>query len=89
MLAWVRTVLGLVAAGIAVLHVIPTFSSTGVREFVGIGLILVGRYRRFWAGGDGGEPAQLWPPGARCRVQDRSGALVGLSAVVLVATLLN
>ncbi|MGJ0118422.1 YidH family protein [Williamsia sp. MIQD14] len=41
-LAWIRTALGLIAAGMAVLHVLPDFSSSGVRDVVGIGLIALG-----------------------------------------------
>ncbi|KQR99368.1 hypothetical protein ASG12_00510 [Williamsia sp. Leaf354] len=41
-LAWIRTALGLIAAGMAVLHVLPDFSSQSVRDVVGIGLIVLG-----------------------------------------------
>ena len=41
-LAWVRTSLGLVAAGVAVLHVGDGFDERGVRTVLGIALIVVG-----------------------------------------------
>ncbi|MCX6468754.1 MAG: DUF202 domain-containing protein [Corynebacteriales bacterium] len=41
-LAWIRTALGLIAAGMAVLHVLPDFASSAVRDVVGIGLIALG-----------------------------------------------
>ncbi|MCF8608832.1 DUF202 domain-containing protein [Gordonia sp. HY285] len=42
MLAWIRTALGLIAAGVAVLHVIGEFASPAVQTTLGIGLILLG-----------------------------------------------
>lgn len=42
MLAWLRTALGLVAAGIAVLHVIGDFASPALQTTLGIGLLLLG-----------------------------------------------
>lgn len=92
-LAWVRTALGLVAAGVAVLHVIPTFSSSGLREVVGVGLILLGalsavlggwRWRRTSAALSTGSP--MPGPGSVWIVII---ALVGLATVVLVATFLD
>ncbi|WP_234974307.1 YidH family protein [Williamsia sterculiae] len=41
-LAWIRTALGLVAAGVAVLHVVDAFPESGPREAVGIVLIATG-----------------------------------------------
>ena len=42
MLAWIRTALGLVAAGVAVLHVIGAFTSPVLQTTLGVGLILLG-----------------------------------------------
>lgn len=42
MLAWLRTALGLVAAGVAVLHVIGAFTSPVLQTVLGVGLILLG-----------------------------------------------
>lgn len=41
-LAWIRTSLGLMAAGVAVLNVVERFAETGTREVLGIALIVVG-----------------------------------------------
>ncbi|MBJ7287369.1 MAG: DUF202 domain-containing protein [Williamsia sp.] len=41
-LAWIRTSLGLVAAGVAVLHVIDRFGEPGTRQVLGVTLIAVG-----------------------------------------------
>jgi putative membrane protein len=41
-LSWIRTSLGLIAAGMAILHVLPSFSSSGVRDVIGIGLVALG-----------------------------------------------
>lgn len=41
-LAWIRTSLGLVAAGVAVLHVIDRFGEPGTRQALGVTLIAVG-----------------------------------------------
>jgi putative membrane protein len=93
MLSWIRTSLGLIAAGMAVLHVLPSFSSSGLRDVVGMGLILMGAIAAV-AGGirwrqttialrDGGPmpgPAPIWLLIA---------ILVVLSVIVLIATLLE
>ncbi|WP_030172268.1 MULTISPECIES: DUF202 domain-containing protein [Actinomycetes] len=42
MLAWVRTSLGLIAAGVAVVNVLPGFSSSAIRAAIGIGLVAMG-----------------------------------------------
>lgn len=42
MLAWVRTALGLIAAGVAVLHFIGPFTASTLQTVLGIGLILLG-----------------------------------------------
>ncbi|WOC12076.1 YidH family protein [Gordonia sp. MP11Mi] len=42
MLAWLRTALGLIAAGVAVLHLIGEFSSPAMQATLGIGLIALG-----------------------------------------------
>ena len=41
-LAWIRTSLGLIAAGVAVLHVIDRFGEPGTRQALGVTLIAVG-----------------------------------------------
>ncbi|MFJ6095215.1 YidH family protein [Williamsia muralis] len=43
-LSWIRTSLGLIAAGVAVVHVVPEFSSAGLRDCVGIALIALGAF---------------------------------------------
>jgi len=40
-LAWMRTSLGLLAAGVAVLHLVPDFSTSWVRTTLGLILILM------------------------------------------------
>ncbi|MGO3327141.1 YidH family protein [Gordonia sp. (in: high G+C Gram-positive bacteria)] len=42
MLAWLRTALGLVAAGVAVLHLIGEFTSPVLQTVLGVGLVLLG-----------------------------------------------
>ena len=42
MLAWIRTALGLVAAGVAVLHVVGEFTSPALQTTLGIGLVVLG-----------------------------------------------
>lgn len=69
-LAWVRTALGMVAAGIAVMHVIPGFSSAGVRDVMGMALIIVGALS---AGGDGATPPPPWKRVVRCPGRHRCG----------------
>ncbi|MDJ0359092.1 DUF202 domain-containing protein [Rhodococcus sp. H29-C3] len=41
-LAWMRTALGLLAGGIAVVHLVPDFSTGWVRTGLGLTLILMG-----------------------------------------------
>ena len=41
-LSWIRTALGLVAAGVAVLHFVESFGEPGVRETLGVALIVCG-----------------------------------------------
>lgn len=92
-LAWVRTALGMVAAGIAVMHVIPGFSSAGVRDVMGMALIIVGalsaviggwRWRHtttaLETGGPLPGPAPVWLI---------IGVLVALSMVVLIASVVD
>ncbi|AEF41432.1 YidH family protein [Hoyosella subflava] len=38
-LAWMRTSLGLMVAGIAVIHVVPTFSTQTVRTVIGLAMV--------------------------------------------------
>ncbi len=42
LLAWLRTALGLLAAGIAVLHVVGEFTSPALQTTLGIALIVLG-----------------------------------------------
>jgi putative membrane protein len=72
-LSWFRTALGLVAAGLAVMHVLPDYSSQTSRDVLGIGLVAFGTFAAI-AGGvrwrqttaalrDGGEmpgPLPVW-----------------------------
>lgn len=44
MLAWLRTALGLIAAGVAVLHLLDPFGDTGARTALGITLLAVGAF---------------------------------------------
>lgn len=41
-LAWLRTALGLIAAGIAVLHLLGSFGEPAARTALGISLLLIG-----------------------------------------------
>lgn len=41
-LAWVRTALGLVVAGLAIVHLLPPFAIPGGRKTLGIPLIVLG-----------------------------------------------
>lgn len=72
-LSWFRTALGLVAAGLAVMHVLPDYSTQTSRDILGIGLVAFGTLTAV-AGGvrwkqtttalrDGGEmpgPFPIW-----------------------------
>jgi len=72
-LSWFRTALGLVAAGLAVMHVLPDYSTQTSRDVLGIGLVAFGTFTAI-AGGlrwqqtntalrDGGElpgPFPIW-----------------------------
>ncbi|WP_026918149.1 YidH family protein [Gordonia shandongensis] len=42
MLAWLRTALGLIAAGVAVLHVMNDFAEGGIRIALGVALVVLG-----------------------------------------------
>ncbi|QKT07184.1 DUF202 domain-containing protein [Gordonia sp. X0973] len=42
MLAWLRTAMGLIAAGVAVLHLFDPFGNSTARTVFGSGLVLVG-----------------------------------------------
>ncbi|MCK0438943.1 DUF202 domain-containing protein [Gordonia alkaliphila] len=42
MLAWLRTALGLIAAGVAVLHLLEPMGQSGTRTGLGIALLIVG-----------------------------------------------
>lgn len=42
MLAWLRTALGLIAAGVAVLHLFESFGNVAARTTLGICLIVIG-----------------------------------------------
>lgn len=91
-LSWIRTSLGLIAAGMAILHVLPSFSSSIVRDVVGVGLVAMGamasvvgamRWRQttnaLRGGGPMPGPAPIWL---------LVGILVVLSLIVLGATLI-
>lgn len=90
-LSWIRTSLGMIAAGMAILHALPSFSSSLVRDVVGVGLVAMGamasvvgamRWRQttnaLRGGGPMPGPAPIWL---------LIGILVVLSLTVLVATL--
>lgn len=92
-LSWIRTSLGMIAAGMAILHVLPSFSSSLVRDVVGVGLVAMGamtsvvgamRWRQttnaLRGGGPMPGPAPIWL---------LIGILVVLSLTVLVATLVD
>ncbi|GEE01729.1 hypothetical protein nbrc107696_21750 [Gordonia spumicola] len=85
LLAWLRTALGLLAAGVAVLHVVGQFSSPALQTTLGVVLVLLGgltaalgawRWQRVTrALADGGPmpgPAAIW-------------AVVGVFIVLAVA----
>ncbi|MFM9378879.1 YidH family protein [Gordonia sp. VNK21] len=42
MLAWLRTALGLIAAGVAVLHLFDPFGAAGTRTALGVSLVVLG-----------------------------------------------
>ncbi|AUH67608.1 MULTISPECIES: YidH family protein [Gordonia] len=42
MLAWLRTALGLIAAGVAVLHIVDDFGVTGSKTALGVSLVVLG-----------------------------------------------
>ena len=42
MLAWLRTSMGLIAAGVAVLHIVDPFGNENARAFIGSVLVLIG-----------------------------------------------
>ncbi|EGD54905.1 YidH family protein [Gordonia neofelifaecis] len=42
MLAWLRTALGLIAAGVAVIHVVGDFNASGARISLGVALVVLG-----------------------------------------------
>ncbi|QRY62184.1 DUF202 domain-containing protein [Gordonia sp. PDNC005] len=42
LLAWLRTALGLLAAGVAVLHVVGDFASPALQTTLGVALVLLG-----------------------------------------------
>lgn len=48
-LAWVRTSLGLIVAGLAITQVLPPFAIPGGRKTVGLPLIVLGTYIAFTA----------------------------------------
>lgn len=43
-LAWLRTALGLVAAGVAILHIVHPFTNVAIQSAMGIGLVLLGAF---------------------------------------------
>ncbi|WP_036518723.1 YidH family protein [Nocardia sp. 348MFTsu5.1] len=43
-LSWIRTALGLIAAGLAVMHVLPDYSTQTSRDVLGIGLVAFGAF---------------------------------------------
>ena len=71
MLAWLRTALGLIAAGVAVLHLFEGFATTGARTALGVSLVVLGalaaivgfyRWRRTEQSlRDGGPLPHPWP----------------------------
>ncbi|GED97772.1 YidH family protein [Gordonia crocea] len=65
MLAWLRTAMGFIASGVAVLHIFDPFESARVRVVIGTALVLVGaaaavvgvvRWRRVTRALAAGEP---------------------------------
>ncbi|MBN4927102.1 DUF202 domain-containing protein [Hoyosella rhizosphaerae] len=41
-LAWIRTALGLLVAGVAVIHIVPDFSTIHIRSALGFALVALG-----------------------------------------------
>ncbi|HEY2666933.1 MAG TPA: DUF202 domain-containing protein [Actinomycetota bacterium] len=84
-LAWIRTSLGLMTAGLAITQLLPAFHLAGGRRLIGLPLIALGIWSaaasyRQW---DANERAIL----ARTRVPRSHLALVVTGGVVLVATI--
>lgn len=94
-LAWMRSALGLVAAGLAVIHLVPDFATDVVRSLLGLALILLGAaaavvgMRRWMAvdralrdGTDMPSPRDLWVMAAVLFVVAMVAALVTVVSLV-------
>ena len=89
-LAWIRTALALMAGGVAIIELVPSFGLSGARHAIGLvlvalgGILAAGSYRH-WEGNERAmRMGQRLPPSVLPRLLTVSLALVVLAVLALV-----
>ena len=89
-LAWVRTSLALLAGGVAVIQLVPSFSVPGGRHILGIALILlsivvaVSSYRHWAMSEQAMRLGHPLPPSPLPRILGAGVSVVALAALIIV-----
>jgi len=89
-LAWIRTSLALLAGGVAVIQLVPTFSVAGGRHVLGIALILlsivlaVSSYRHWVLTEQAMRLGHPLPPSPLPRILGAGVALVSVATLIIV-----
>jgi putative membrane protein len=89
-LAWIRTSLALLAGGVAVIKLVPSFSLSGGRHILGIPLVVLSVALSLWAyrhWAEAERAMRLKQPLPPSRLPSLLGMAVGLIGIVALALL--